>query len=88
VFYDYELTNRDLLPALKPLVEHFHAVGGDPALLEPVLGVAPEYLRAALDEMQQNESRSSLAYSSVSCSSATTVASRRASSSSGAISIP
>lgn len=52
VFYDYQLTNRDLLPALKPLFEHFSAVGGDRRLLEPVLGVDPTYLRTALDEMK------------------------------------
>ena len=53
VLYDYELTNRDLLPALKPVFEHFRAVGGDPDLLKPVLGVDPGYLKAALDEMRQ-----------------------------------
>jgi protein-tyrosine phosphatase len=53
VFYDYELTNRDLLPALKPVFEHFRAAGGDPHLLHPVLGVDADYLRAALDEMKQ-----------------------------------
>ena len=53
VLYDYELTNRDLLPALKPVLEHFRAAGGDPRLLEPVLGVDPDYLRTALDEMKQ-----------------------------------
>jgi protein-tyrosine phosphatase len=53
VLYDYELTNRDLLPALKPIFEHFTAAGGDRRLLEPVLGVDPDYLHAALDEMNQ-----------------------------------
>ena len=53
VLYDYELTNRDLVPALKPLFEHFRAAGGDPHLLDPVLGVDPAYLRVALDEMKQ-----------------------------------
>jgi len=53
VLYDYELTNRDLLPALKPMMEHFRAAGGDPRLLEPVLGVDADYLRTALDEMTQ-----------------------------------
>ena len=53
VMYDYELSNRDLLPALKPLFEHFRAAGGDPHLLDPVLGVDPAYLRVALDEMKQ-----------------------------------
>ena len=52
VFFDYGLTNRDLVPALKPVFEQFRAAGGDPRLLEPVLGVDPEYLRAALDEMR------------------------------------
>jgi len=52
VFHDYELTNRDLLPALKPVFEHFRTLGGDPALLKPVLGVDPAYLHASLDEMQ------------------------------------
>ena len=53
VLYDYELTNRDLLPALKPVFEHFRAAGGDPRLLEPVLGVDADYLRTALNEMTQ-----------------------------------
>jgi protein-tyrosine phosphatase len=53
VLYDYTLTNRDLLPALKPLFENFRAAGGDPHLLEPVLGVDPDYLASALDEMTQ-----------------------------------
>ena len=53
VLYDYELTDRDLLPALKPLFEHFRAAGGNPHLLEPVTGVDPDYLRTALDEMKQ-----------------------------------
>ncbi len=52
VFADYELTNRDLIPALKPLFEHFRALGGDPDILLPVFGVDPAYLRAALDEVQ------------------------------------
>jgi len=53
VAYDYELSNRDLLPALKPVLEHFRAAGGDPHLLDPVLGVDAAYLQAALDEMQE-----------------------------------
>lgn len=32
---------------------HFTAADGDRRLLEPVLGVDPDYLRAALDEMNQ-----------------------------------
>ena len=52
VFHDYLLTNRDLLPALKPLFDKFAAAGGDPQLLEPVLGVEPAYLHTAIDEMR------------------------------------
>jgi protein-tyrosine phosphatase len=53
VAYDYELSNRDLLAALKPVFEHLRAAGGYPHLLDPVLGVDPAYLHAALDEMTQ-----------------------------------
>jgi protein-tyrosine phosphatase len=49
---DYLLTNDQLLPALQPLIDRFAAAGGDPALLEPVLGVRAEYLDTALDEMR------------------------------------
>lgn len=51
VLADYLHTNRDLLPALTPVFEQFRAAGGDPHMLEPVLGVDAEYLRVALDEM-------------------------------------
>ena len=53
VLYDYGLTNRDLLPALKPIFEQFRAAGGDPELLHPVVGVDPAYLLTALDEMKR-----------------------------------
>jgi len=53
VLQDYELTNRDLLPALKPIFEHFTAAGGDRRLLDSIIGVDPDYLHAALDEMNQ-----------------------------------
>jgi protein-tyrosine phosphatase len=49
---DYLFTNRDLLPALKPVFEQFRAAGGDPTLLEPVLGVDVAYLDTALTEMR------------------------------------
>lgn len=52
VFYDYMLTNRDLLPSLKPLYDRFAAAGGDPHLLDPVMGVERVYLQTALDEMR------------------------------------
>lgn len=49
---EYLLTNRDLLPSLTPLFDGFRARGGDPRVLEPVLGVDGRYLEAALDEMR------------------------------------
>ena len=53
VMREYLLTNDELLPAERPLLDHFRALGGDPDLLRPVVGVAPEYLAAALDEMRR-----------------------------------
>jgi protein-tyrosine phosphatase len=50
---EYLLTNTQLLPALQPLFDGFAEAGGDPDLLRPVLGVQPDYLDAALDEMRQ-----------------------------------
>ena len=47
------MTNAQLLPAEKPLLDHFRALGGDPELLRPVVGVAAAYLEAALDEMRK-----------------------------------
>jgi protein-tyrosine phosphatase len=52
VLAEYELTNRDLLPQLAPLLNEFEQAGGDPALLRPVLGVDATYLNAALEEME------------------------------------
>ena len=53
VMREYLLTNDELLPAERPMLDHFRALGGDPDLLRPVVGVAPEYLEAALDEMRR-----------------------------------
>ena len=53
VMKEYLLTNRDLLPAEKPLLDRFRALGGDPDILRPVVEVAPDYLEAALDEMRK-----------------------------------
>lgn len=50
---DYLDTNRDLIPALKPVFEAFRAGGGNPDVLIPVLGVDPAYLDAALDEVSK-----------------------------------
>ncbi len=51
VLRDYLLTNEQLLPAVRPLLDQFKAKGGDPDLLLPVLGVQKEYLEAAFNEM-------------------------------------
>jgi protein-tyrosine phosphatase len=56
VLRDYMLTNDALLPALRPMVDQFASVGGDPGLLQPVIGVRPEYLDAARDEMERTYS--------------------------------
>jgi len=53
VMREYLLTNDELLPAEQPAIDRFRAMGGDPALIRPCVAVAPEYLEAALDEMQQ-----------------------------------
>ncbi|MHB1594241.1 MAG: tyrosine-protein phosphatase [Streptosporangiaceae bacterium] len=52
VMLDYLRTNRDLLPALQPLLDRFARAGGDPSLLRPVLGVQRAYLDTAITEMR------------------------------------
>ncbi|WP_035280139.1 tyrosine-protein phosphatase [Brevibacterium album] len=52
VMADYLRTNTDLLPALQPLFDRFAESGGNPAMLEPVLGVREEYLVTALAEAE------------------------------------
>ena len=51
VMHEYLLTNEELLPALKPLLDEFAERGGDPNLLVPLLGVQPTYLQTALDQI-------------------------------------
>jgi protein-tyrosine phosphatase len=53
VMKEYLLTNDELVPAERPMLDHFRSLGGDPTLLHPVIGVAPEYLQAALDEVRK-----------------------------------
>lgn len=52
IFRDYLSTNDYLLPALSVVFETFESQGGDPALLEPVLGVQRTYLESALAVME------------------------------------
>lgn len=51
VFADYLRTNELLLPTFEPLFAKFREVGGDPAVLRPLLGVQRNYLEATLDEV-------------------------------------
>ncbi|MGW0177418.1 tyrosine-protein phosphatase [Rhodococcus sp. NPDC003322] len=53
VFHDYLLTNDQLLPSFQAVFDKFTAGGGDPKLLELVLGVRPEYLQTALGQMRE-----------------------------------
>lgn len=52
VMEEYLLTNEQLVPQLGPMLDAFEAAGGDPDLLLPIVGVRPEYLTAAFDEMR------------------------------------
>jgi len=54
VMKEYLLTNDELLPAEQPAIDRFQAMGGDPDLIRPCVGVAPEYLEAALDQMRKD----------------------------------
>jgi len=52
VLRDYLLTNEELMPVMKTVLDKFAAAGGDPELLLPVVGVEADYLDGALDEMR------------------------------------
>jgi protein-tyrosine phosphatase len=56
VYADYLLTNEQLMGMTKPISDQFASIGGDPALLDPVLGVREEYLDAAIAEMNSKYS--------------------------------
>ena len=62
VMAEYLLTNAQLLPALQPTMDRFADAGGDPGILEPLLGVRPEYLQASLDELDERHGGSIEAY--------------------------
>lgn len=53
VMEDYLLSGPRLLPMVRPMIDAFAARGGDPALLWPLVGVRPEYLEAAVDEVRR-----------------------------------
>jgi protein-tyrosine phosphatase len=52
VLEDYLQTNTDLLPMIQPWLDTFREVGGDPALLQPIVGVQESYLESALEQMR------------------------------------
>ncbi len=52
VYHDYLLTNKQLLPALEPMLDEFKQAGGNPELLRPVLGVDRAYLTTAIELMK------------------------------------
>ena len=52
VMRDFLLSTDYLMAAYQPVLDQFRAIGGDPALLQPVIGVHESYLRTALHEMR------------------------------------
>jgi protein-tyrosine phosphatase len=52
VMEEYLQTNTDLLPMIQPWLDQFSAVGGDPELLRPIVGVQESYLEAALEQLR------------------------------------
>jgi protein-tyrosine phosphatase len=53
VMEDFLASNRYVVPKYRERIDGFAARGGNPALLEPVLGVRPEYLEAAFGEVRR-----------------------------------
>jgi protein-tyrosine phosphatase len=53
VMEDYLLSGPRLQPVVEPWINAFAARGGDPELLRPLVGVRPDYLEAALDEVRR-----------------------------------
>jgi protein-tyrosine phosphatase len=52
VLAEYLLTNELLRPALQSVYDRFTAAGGDPQILEAILGVRAGYLATAFEEMR------------------------------------
>ena len=53
VYEDYLRSNDYILPAYQSAIDTFVAAGGDPGVPSAILGVRPEYLDAAFDEMKK-----------------------------------
>lgn len=53
VMEDYLLSGPRLLPMVRPMIDAFAARGGDTELLWSLVGVRPDYLEAALDEVHR-----------------------------------
>ncbi len=54
VMEEYLQTNTDLLPLTQPWLDLFSAAGGDPLLLQPIVGVQASYLEAALEQVRSS----------------------------------
>ena len=54
VMEDFLLSATYLRPLAEPMADAFAARGGDPELLRPILGVLPDYLDAAREEMSRS----------------------------------
>jgi protein-tyrosine phosphatase len=52
VMEDFLASGPALAPIMDPALDAFRSRGGDVALLEPLVGVKPEYLESALDEVR------------------------------------
>ena len=53
VMKDYLRSNDNILPFYKDRIDAFVAAGGDRDIIEAILGVKAEYLKAAFDEMRK-----------------------------------
>jgi protein-tyrosine phosphatase len=54
VMQDFLLSTTRFSGLVQPVLDDFRARGGDPELLRPLMGVRPEYLESALDEMRRS----------------------------------
>jgi protein-tyrosine phosphatase len=54
VMKDFLLSAAYLRPLVEPMTDAFAARGGDPELLQPFLGIVPDYLDAARDEVSRS----------------------------------
>jgi protein-tyrosine phosphatase len=53
---DYMESGSRLAPTIRPILDAFRAKGGDPELIEPLVGVRRENIRAAIEQMRRHYS--------------------------------